>query len=189
MAQRPTKTIESTVSDAVTDATAPVREVMQSRTFSREQLNGISDFASAVAAVQDAYGDVVVASEEASLGDTFTRVDKADLVGVKMLLLDWFLSPGDYAEEMMVIRAVTGDGERIVFADGSTGLRNELIEYEEKTGRNGGVLLEKGLRVSSYFVDENTGEVLSKKQHQEAVMAGRKPRPATTYYLDASRPR
>lgn len=111
---------------------------------------------------------------EVSEIDDTEQVDKADLVNVAMIIFDWTFKTsetGDY----VIVRAKTQDGT-IVFADGSTGIKDQLLKYQtrlEKAREEGtqwsGLYVPRGLRYSDYtYTDPNTGDKS----------------PARTYYID-----
>lgn len=121
--------------------------------------------------VQTLYADQVA-------GDGFTLLssdDKAKLIGVPMVLLEWRFNNGAQGR-FVSVRAVAKTGvddtdvKKVIFNDGSTGILQQLTEITEKTSAQGGLIVRKGLRVSQYTYEDEKGVE----------------RPAETYYLDTS---
>ncbi len=110
----------------------------------------------------------------------YDLTDKADLVGVPLFLVQWEEKVSqDYGGFYVVVHAIRQDnGDKIVFADGGTGIAAQLIGLIEKRTIQGlvpeawrhGLMVKKGLVRSDYDSHESkaTGEI---------VPAG------TTYYL------
>ena len=94
-------------------------------------------------------------------------VDKRDLLGVPFIIADFRFLTGDYGEDCVAVRAMTQDNVRIVFTDGSTGIRTQLKHYQQVKHRNGGIVCPNGLRVSEYEYTDPEG----------------KTKPAKTYYV------
>lgn len=145
------------------------------RAFDSEQLRAVGSFEEALDLAQSYLPKGVetpIASEE--LGDGFSLLESSEkdiLIGRDMILLDWIFSPGDFDEEFVSIRLVTKQGGKFIVNDGGTGIRQQLREYTDRTGRMAVLRVEKGLRRSDYtFNDPTTG----------------KPSAASTYYLDTS---
>lgn len=102
--------------------------------------------------------------------DDTTQVDKDMLIGVPFVITQWINRPSQGMGEYVVVRATTREG-KVVFADGSTGIKEQLIAFAERQGDKP-ILCPKGLRVSQYqYKNPDTGEVA----------------PAKTFYLDTSR--
>ena len=105
-------------------------------------------FTDALDLVTTVYGDVKEASEE--LGNGFGILsDKSVLVGKEMLIISWKWHDGDHGP-FVSAPVVTRDGGRYILNDGSTGIAGQLRVYENATGRDGGLRVKQGLRVSSY---------------------------------------
>lgn len=160
--------------------------------FSREELASITSFEDAMKLAVREHGGVVNAHEVEELGDGFriaSESDKEKLVGVPLFFLDWNFREGDFGEYVS-IRAIQQREDKSVgkwvINDGSTGLREQLKEFETLTGRAGGLNLRNGLRVSNYRVDAESREPITRNQVREYDAKGRKHIPAATYYLDAS---
>lgn len=125
------------------------------------QFKEITSFDDALALAKEVYGDESVVLASDAIGDGFALLDKdqkGTLVGTPMIFLKWALSEGDYVDqetgekgEFAVVRAVTKDNKKIVFLDGGTGIVQQLKMFEaDNFGRQGGLVAQKGLRVSEY---------------------------------------
>jgi hypothetical protein len=102
--------------------------------------------------------------------DDTTQVDKEMLIGMPFVITDWMNRPSQGLGPYVVVRATTREG-KVVFADGSTGIQDQLNAFAERQGGKP-ILCPKGLRVSNYmFTNPETNETA----------------PAQTYYLDTSR--
>ena len=162
--------------------------------FTREELSGITTMRDAMTMVDAVHGGVIAAHQTTELGDGFKIVDeddKAKLVGVPLLFLEWTFVPGDFDDEYVSIRAVSEDDQtgavrKYIINDGGTGICRDLRDFTTKTGRNGGLFVKNGLRVSNYHIDPKTNEPMSKANARAAIARGDKIVPASTYYLDAS---
>lgn len=162
--------------------------------FSDEILGTIDSFDAAMGLAEDTFGGVTFAHEEPLLGNGFrvaSHDDKLHLVGVPLLLLDWTFNESDFGQERdwVMIHAVQrgGAGEAIkwILSDGGTGIAKDLKTFTEKTGRDGGLLVKKGLLYSKYFIDSETGKALSKKEvRQYMIDSPKKLAEAGTWYLD-----
>jgi hypothetical protein len=113
------------------------------------------------------------------LGDGFTILDtkdKASLIGKPMALLEWRFNESATGR-FVSIRAVVkvgksnGDIRKVIINDGSTGILQQLDSFTKQTGKQAGLIVQRGLRVSSYMYEDKESGVQ---------------RPAETYYLDAS---
>jgi len=103
------------------------------------------------------------------IGDGFSLEDKSALVNVAFVIVSFSFAKGEYGEDFAVVRAVTADNRKIVFTDGSTGVREQVRRLGTK-GINpnaAGVLVKRGLTVSEYEYTDDKGKVT----------------PAKTYYL------
>lgn len=151
------------------------------------------EFADADLAAFVTYDDVVsaLATREiplesvADYGTGFVLVDKSNLVGVPFLIVQWRFNKGEYAEEFASVEAITKHNDKVIFNDGSTGVRDQLRDITNRRAKAGhpsptaGLLVTGGLSRTSYFYNENTGEVVSVKPDG----AGKEWKPASTYYL------
>lgn len=124
------------------------------------------------------HGLETVAADQV-LGNGFellTSDDKATLVGVPMILLDWHFNTGDKGTFVSIMAAVkAGDSMRkVIINDGSTGICAQLENLDNR-GITGPLLVKNGLVRSDYDYEEEdkkTGKIVK--------------RPATTYYLSES---
>lgn len=162
------------------------------RIFDDSQLAAIDSFEAAVAlanAYAESVGGVVVESAS-DYGTGFKVVeDKASLVGVDLLILQWNFHEGDYGTDPFVAaEAVTKNGDKVVIVDGGTGIRAQLQQVTAtrvaKNAPNAQALLkvEGGLTRSDYWRNTDTGDKANR------VPDGAKKgewEPATTYYLSA----
>lgn len=115
-------------------------------------------------------------SDEVS--DGFDLIDDKDvLCGLAILIIGWRTSNGDFGE-FVSIRAICKEGawtgKKVVFNDGSTGIKGQLHKIESKRGLNSlnewvvvPMHADKGLRRSDYTYTDDKGES----------------RPAKTYYF------
>lgn len=82
--------------------------------------------------------------------------DKERLVGVPFIALRWhFAETDDYDSAYFVtVHVLTKHGDRLVFNDGTKGgIRDQLMELSQNTGRFEMLVCEKGLRLSEYTVE------------------------------------
>jgi hypothetical protein len=113
-----------------------------------ETLRNIASFEDAFALATELYGDVTDVTEE--LGNGFTLItDKAPLVGKEMIVVSCAFSDGDFGQ-FASVAAVTKDGGKFIFNDGSTGVYNQLFELVRTKKRTGGFHLPSGLTASTY---------------------------------------
>lgn len=151
-------------------------DLVNTKKLSDEQLNGLTDINSALAALNvSSVDDLVWDSSAYILLD-----DKSKLVGKKFLAVQWrFHESKEYAGNKFVsvyiITADTIDGEnRFIFNDGSTGVCSQLAgltakrEAENHPNPVSGALIKGGLHVSEYERFDEKGTLLGK---------------AKTYYL------
>jgi len=128
----------------------------------------------------------------AELGTGWVRVDddegaKRDLVDKPLAIFWWTIQPGDFHRVdpktgeavrtnfvSMFVR--TEDGQRLIITDGSTGIARELEGYTKRTGRTGGLALERGFRESPYRIDAIT-KVPVPRDYEGPT------EPASTFYL------
>lgn len=136
--------------------------------FEIEDLRAITSFQDAQRLLEANQVELLDASTE--IGDGFTLLDNKDvLVDIPFIALTWVFSDGDYpvidekgvpqvdpetGEPIMgkfcTMRVVTGDGKKFIVNDGGTGIAKQLLGFEQRTGRSVGLLVQKGLRKSSY---------------------------------------
>jgi hypothetical protein len=135
-------------------------------------LRAIESFDDAMALAIQTVGDIETADN--ALGNGFALLDnKTALIGAPSMFLSWTFNAGDFGEFVsvhVVARNESGGARKVIVNDGSTGIFQQLREYTDRTGRQGGLFVRKGLRQSVYeYVDDKGNK-----------------RPATTFYLDTS---
>lgn len=169
----------------------PTAELVVPRVFADADLADVDSWETAMSFVEGAFGDVINAAD--ALGSGFKMADDAvmaRLVGVPLILMQWRFFPGDFGKDFVAVDAVqrhdNGSITKWVFTDGGTGICDQLKDFTKRTGRNGGLGVPKGLRVSNYYIDRETKEPLSKVEVREYMTSRRPMDPAQTYYLDTS---
>lgn len=170
----------------------PGTEVMRNRLFTDNDLSDIESWEQVLAmATAVAEGDVIPNAADV-LGTGFRIADEDDkirLQGVPLVLLQWFRNDGDFGTFVSINAVQRHDNGSItkwVINDGSTGIAQQLMAYEAKTGSNGPLAVPKGLRASNYYIDAESGQTLTKTEEREYLASGRKMVPAHTFYLDTS---
>lgn len=119
----------------------------------------------------------VVAESISDFGAGFTVVDKARLVNVPFVILEWRFNSSELNDAGFVsLSVVTKNNDKWVINDGSTGILQQLIrvtrvrrQRKHATPQNG-LAVPAGLSVSNYRYTDAEG----------------KERPASTYYLNES---
>lgn len=118
---------------------------------------GLNTFQAAIAY----FGDKLDNAGEV-LGDGFTLTEnKAQLVGVPLIVIDWEFIPGSFEKNENVkpfpgqglfstVRLITDKGDKYRISDGSTGIHRQLFEYSQRTGKHSGLAVKKGLADSHY---------------------------------------
>lgn len=126
------------------------------------------DSVDAALAVIESSG-IVVENISDEVGDGFDLIDDKDvLCGLAMLIIGWRTSAGDFSE-FVTVRAICKDGawegKKIVFNDGSTGIKEQLHKIEGRRGLNSlnewivaPMHADKGLRRSDYMFTNDKGE-------------------------------
>lgn len=185
---RAASTEDTTVSTEDTSTNTAI--AVPAPNYSADTLREIDSFQSAIAAAGYMFGSIDDASDV--LGDGFKLMsteDKAKLVGVPMVLLEWSFYPSqEHGGEFCALRLVAqGEGNTVgkyVVNDGSTGLARTLKEYTARTGRQGGLVVRRGFRASEYpYCDDCRVAVDdSHKADEPTHKVGR----ARTYYFDTS---
>lgn len=137
---------------------------------SSNQLADITSFDDALKLAQSLYGETNVVAASDVIGDGFKLLENKDqLIEVPFLALSWDFHQGDHGE-FASVKVVTRDGQKYVVNDGSTGIRDQLMQFTADTNRYGGLFCMKGLRRSDYTYTDDKGEEKA----------------ARTYYLDTS---
>jgi hypothetical protein len=118
------------------------------------------------------------------MGDGFSLLESAEdkrrLVKTEFVVLSWTFSDGDYGEPFVSMRVMTKAGGKFIVNDGGTGIRAQLQAYTAKTGRQHGMYVPQGLRVSDYFIHRETHEPVARNYD------GPKD-PAATFYLSTNK--
>jgi len=125
---------------------------------------------------EEAFAILKAAGVEPTVINEYDLVDKETLVGVPFIVLAYAFRDGDYGDAGFVsVEAITSENKKIVFNDGSTGIRDQLRGLADR-GIVAGIICRNGLRKSVFYFNEETGEV-SKTQVKGS-------KPASTFYLD-----
>lgn len=137
---------------------------------SSAQLSDIGSFDDALKLAREMYGEAAVVAAADVIGDGFRLLDNKDqLIEVPFLALAWDFHQGDHGE-FVSVKVVTRDGLKFVLNDGSTGIRDQLMQYSADKSQYGGLFCMKGLRRSDYTFEDENGEEKA----------------ARTYYIDTS---
>lgn len=158
-----------------TPAEQPTDEVAVSDRFKREDLRQINSLQDALALAVETYGQPV-ANAATELGDGFAVLPtekKHLLIGLPCVFLEWNFNNGDsgpFVSARVVAQREDGSVFRCILNDGSTGIYKVLREYTDAEGRDGGLFVPNGLRVSEYMYEDEHGQR----------------KPAKTYYIDTS---
>lgn len=142
----------------------------QNAVFSDDELHDITDWNSGLSLLERSG----MAGENFSdYGTGFKVVDKDNLKGVPLMILEWRFNNGDFGE-FVSATAVAKDGRKVIINDGSTGIAAQLRRVTDTRVKNNhpnpqaALLVENGLTRSDYtYTDPKT-------QEQKA---------AVTYYL------
>jgi hypothetical protein len=119
-----------------------------------------TDF-STVNSWEEAFDKVGVPVYSADIfGDGFPLIDKSKLLGLEFVMLDFsYVKASDVTEKVYVnVRAMRRDGVKFCFNDGGTGVMAQCAEFENQTGRRGGLVASRGLRVSRYTNEHGDAE-------------------------------
>lgn len=125
--------------------------------FTDDELRGIGSFSDALELI--ANKGLGAPENFEAYGTGFKVVDKATLVGVPFMMLEWRFSDGDFGR-FVSFSGVTEDGRKIIVNDGSTGVREQLENVSASRESKGmkasaPLLVREGLRVSEYdYTDE-----------------------------------
>lgn len=149
--------------------------------FDDDVLAGITSYKDAAAALDKAG---VTAESASDYGTGFKVVDKATLVGVPFLAIEWRFNEGDYGDEGFVsVQAITKNDDKVIFNDGSTGVcaQLRLVTRQRRDKKHpapqAGLICAEGLTKTTYYFNEDTGETSSKARDGKAW------KPASTYYI------
>lgn len=107
--------------------------------------------------------DILQAAEV--LGDGFTVYsgpDRERLVNVPMLIVDWNFFDSDYGDggQAVYVRAITRDGKKVAFTDGSKGVCAKLAQFTQTSGKNVGPIICNGLTKREFDVDTPDGKTV-----------------------------
>ena len=161
----------STGQEVVDTKTGEVTQVK--RPFSDNELRNLTSLDSIRALLGDKIGTAT------DLGSGFAVLSdeqKRRLVGVPCIFLFWNFNTEGKFGTFVSAHVVTLDGagqvkDKFIINDGSTGIRQQLEEYTERTGESRGMFVPNGLRASDYtYTDPDDG----------------KDKPATTFYIDTA---
>jgi hypothetical protein len=137
------------------------------REIPRSTLQGIATWED----VAKVWGDRIVDVRE--FGDGFKllrKKQKETLVGKPFVVAAYKFNDGDFGT-FVTMHIVTKTNDKFIINDGSTGIKDQLTEFFNKTGQLGGLVCPGGLRYSDYeYEDPDSGEL----------------KPARTYYLETS---
>jgi hypothetical protein len=142
-----------------------------------QQLAEIDSYAAALALLKSSG---VAVETMADYGTGFKVVEKATLIGIDMLILSWRFNDGSYDGGFVSVEAITKHDEKVIFNDGSSGIRDQLAMVTAQKLDQGhkhpqaGLLVVGGLTKSSYF--RNKAGDISK-------VGGPGFEPAETFYL------
>ena len=158
--------------------------------FDDDVLRNVQTVDDALELLRAQFGDQATVTIDDELGTGFALADdkmKDSLVGVPMLLLYWAFNQGDYrdadgnAQDFVTVALVTEDGRKIIVNDGSTGICAQLWELTDRSGRQNGLIVKRGLRKSEYRI----GVIDGRKGPVPKSFEG-PTEPASTFYLDTS---
>jgi hypothetical protein len=150
--------------------------------LTQDELRVISDFRSAMEAVENATGVPVEDASDYGTGfDVLSTDAKGTLCGVPFVIVEWRFNEGD-AGEFVSVSLVTEDGRKLVLNDGSTGIYQQLKEITGERLARGitaqtGLAVRKGLRVNEYEYSPTLGRAV--KRGESAPDKAK----AKTYYL------
>lgn len=168
-------------SDANNDMEAaqkPTETAVALREFSNDELLSISTFEDAARLVEEVYGDVLLADQV--IGNGFRLLtDKNKLVDVPFIALQWKFLDGDFNRPYTNLLVVTDSGSKYLVNDGGSGITRDLMEFSNRTGRTGGVVVRGGLSASTYDFCSACGSTECVDESGTHRMT-----PATTFYLN-----
>ena len=123
-------------------------------------LDGINDFDSALAALQQ---QGVAVESIAEYGDGFVvlpTADKRTLVGVAFVIVDaTFRTDKDTARDYVSLRIMTADGRKLIVNDGSVGIMKQVGELTTRRGSVAGLVVPQGLSGGEYTTEVNGEKV------------------------------
>lgn len=153
--------------------------------FTEDQLRDIVDFDAAVKAVESRGGTVANIADE--LGDGFSKVEDKDLlVGIPFMILDFRFNESEYGDQYVTVSCMTKANEKLIFNDGSSGVRDQLFNLKDRPNRT--FLVPHGLRKSQYDIcadclrpHPTTRDVCS-----HCTSSNNERKSGSTFYIDTS---
>lgn len=156
-----------------------------------DDLTMVNTLAKGIDFVPETWEEVAAAFEGELIefeGSPWKVIDKAELVGVPFVIADVRAYYGKFDNDVVAVMAlVQGDDNekvrRVVFNDGSTGIKEQVLHMVRTTGRKAGILCAGGLRASDYTytpTDLDGNSLVGKKAPDGTTY---KETPATTYYV------
>jgi hypothetical protein len=134
--------------------------------YSDEELTNITNIGD-VNKLFAQYG--VSADTIANYGTGFTVVKKDTLINKKLVILEWHFYPSDKGPgDMVTVHAFTNEGDKVIFNDGSSGVREQLRRVMNTRMKNGvdeatacrALYVNGGLKSRTYdWTDPDTGEI------------------------------
>lgn len=155
-------------------------EVVIPNRFSDTELAEITSIADVNALFQQ-YG--ISAETIANYGTGFAVVDKATLVNKRLMILEWHFYDSDKGSgDMCTVHAFTAEGDKVIFNDGSSGVREQLRNVMNVRVKNGvpeanacrALIANNGLMARTYQRRDDNNELMFEDG---------KPVTATTYYI------
>lgn len=145
--------------------------------FDDSVLADITSWADAIALLTD---NGIAIESTSDYGTGFHVVDKSSLVGVPFLIIEWaFNTSAKFKDEngeplvFVSALAVTKHNEKVIFNDGSTGIRKQLADITDRRISQGHPTPNKGLAVANGLVRSDYTFLDGNGVEQEG----------TTYYL------
>jgi hypothetical protein len=157
----PTRKVSNNMTDSTVDEDAkflPVKAIKEVETMDFEQY-------------QAWLREEEIGVQEFEGGSEWELIEKEKLVDVPFIIARIRFNDGDFGDFTSVC-CFLQDGKKVVFNDGSTGIKKQLQTAISKNGRETGIFCE-GLKASHYKYTDNNPE--SKTYGKEL--------PATTYYI------
>jgi|SRR4051812_22485279 hypothetical protein len=132
-----------------------VPEITSESAFTPAALRSVDNFDDALAMVTEAHGPLQDAADV--LGDGFTLLDKNGkslLEGIPLVVMEWQFRQGDFGSPFVSVRIAArhrdGSMGKYIINDGGTGIAEQLAKYTKETGKQGGLIVGKGLQKSEY---------------------------------------
>jgi hypothetical protein len=124
-------------------------DIKQAR-FDDDEMRAVQSIDDAARMVAAEFGTDAIATiaEEMGSGSEILE-DKSKLIGTKFFLMEWRFNMGDNGP-FVSAAAITDKGDKYIINDGSAGMFSQLNQYTVRTGKTFGLLVPKGLRVSTF---------------------------------------